>query len=174
MVDNIKKNPYLIRIFAIIITLVCVIALSLLLNTERKTTLRTKAELAKATEDLRLLDNLLADYNQNINAIEAVENTVPQSYEDVAFAISQFEQAAAQNGQDLTIVIKDKAHEEQGGLDSVEVVLQTSGSYSNFSNMMSTIAKLPYHTRLDALQIDNTEGGLTHEATLRVYIQEEN
>jgi len=52
--------------------------------------------------------------------------------------------------------------------------LQTSGSYSNFSNMMSTIAKLPYHTRLDALQIDNTEGGLTHEATLRVYIQEEN
>ncbi len=172
MVTQIKNNPYKKRVVVVLIIMLAILGMGFLLNQERKNTVTKKRQLAELKNDLNRLDTLLQAYEQNAKELSQIERTLPKTYEEVAVVIAQFEEAAAQHDQSLDVQVKDLSHTEQGGVASIDVTLTTTGLYRNFSLMMSTISLLPYHTRLDALDVSGRENGLQNEAKLRVFIQD--
>lgn len=173
MVNKLKKNPFLTRLFVCLVLFLTIVIVGVLLNKERQNSIVKRQELARVKEELRLLNSLQADYLNNKEKISALQNTVPSTYDEIAFVLTQLEQAASLNGQEIVMTLKDSSQTEPGGLKSLELTINASGSYSGFAAMMSTIASLPYHSKLQALQIGSTEGGLASEATLKIYIQDE-
>lgn len=136
---------------------------------EKKTVLTQKMELASLNNDLGLLDRLLVDQKNSREKVAAAAKTLPQSFQDVAYVMAQIERIANQNGQQLETKVGETVALEPNNLSSLKVTLKTSGSYASFSQMLTELARLPYHTQVDSSQI---EAG-TNQVDFRLYLAKE-
>ncbi len=171
--DLFSKHPILLPSLLAAITLLATILTGYALSGQKTRLYEKKVRLEERKRDLALLDRILADYETHKVSIEAAVRTLPKTYEDVSFVVSQIERLAKANRQELETQLEKDAQKESGELASLKITLKTSGSYTDFSQLMSGLALLPYHTRLDTLQIDEAGGNVETVATIRLYLQKE-
>lgn len=158
-----------------LVALVIVIATGLSgygLSKQKTVLLSQRLRLEERKRDLELLDKILADQQLYETKIQAINRTVPKNYEEVSNVVSNIERVAAANQQEFETQLEQDAQPESGGLSSIKLTLKTVGSYADFSQMMSGLSRLPYHTRVDALQIDEAGGKAEAVVTLRLFITE--
>ncbi len=139
---------------------------------EKKIVLTQKTELAELNRDLGLLDRLLVDHKNTQEKLETAAKTLPQSFQDVAYVIAQIERIANGNGQTLETKVGETVLPEQNNLVSLKVTLKTSGTYASFSQMLTDLAHLPYHTQVDSLQIEEGKE-MTNQVDFRLYLAKE-
>lgn len=168
-----SKNKILLPVIAVVILLLAVGLTGSLVAKEGKAISNKKGELSHLRKDLELLDKILSEQKTSEGKMESVRKTLPVSYQDVAFAVSQIEAAATASGQKLEAKIEEKALPEPDDLLSLKIALITEGSYSNFSKMLNTMANLPYHTRVDTLKIQPAGSGISALTNLRLYLRKE-
>ena len=161
------KLPIILVIFVALIT----IFLSFLISKEKKTLVNKQVQLANLQKDLDLLDKILVEVKENKNRIKQVSNSLPASFEEVAFFISQVERIAGINNQKLEINISKESQSNKDGFIGLPISLKTSGSYSNFSNMLTGLAKLPYHTKISLIKIEEADGNITALIEIFLYLR---
>lgn len=167
-----SKNKVLWPVILVLFLLLAIGLTGSFLLKEKQTLLVKKTELVNLKKDLELLDKILIEQKSSEEKVKAVAKTLPVTFEEVAFAVSQIEKVAAESGQTLDIKIEETALPEPNDLLSLKMTLKTEGSYDTFSRMLNTLAHLPYHTRVDALKIEQT-GKLSTVTNLRFYLSKE-
>lgn len=171
--NTLFKNKILISlILASVAVLALIFTGSFVLRAEETITAK-KTELAQLKGELELLDKLLLDQKNNQEKVDAVTKTLPRTFEDVAFAISQIERISEKNGQKLETKMGEVALPEPNDLLSLKVTLKTSGGYHSFSQMLTDLARLPYHTQVDTLKIEEGGKEITNLVDLRLYLAKE-
>lgn len=160
-----------LAIVAALVSLLAVIAALWGINGQKRVVLTQKAQLQKLTSDLANLDSILSDEKSYAGMIQSVIATLPKEYSDIATAIGAIELTAKTNNVTTDFAIDQKSKPETGNLKSLTMAIKTSGSYSDISKFVSGIAKLPYHTRVDALAFDEVGGKVTATVTIRLFMQ---
>lgn len=138
---------------------------------QKRVVLVQKAQFQKLTSDLSNLDKILSDEKSFADVIAKVTATLPKEYSDIATAVAAIELSAKTNNVSTELSIDQKPKAEPGSLNSLTMAIKTTGSYTNLSTFVSGIAKLPYHTRVDALVFDEAGGKVNGTVTIRLYIQ---
>lgn len=141
-----------------------------LLLKEKKAVVARRVELVELQRDFELLDKILVDQKNNEEKIKATSRTLPASFEEVAFFISQIERISSENGQELETKIDEVVTPEQNDLLGLGISLETSGAYSTFSEILTDLAHLPYHTRVDSLKIEEAGGEISTLLNFRLYL----
>lgn len=137
---------------------------------EKKTILAQKMELASLNNDLGLLDRLLVDQKNSREKVAAAAKTLPKSFQEVAYVMAQIEKIASGNGQTLEAKVGETVVAEPNNLSSLKITLKTSGSYASFAQMLTDLARLPYHTQVDSLQVG--EAG-ANQVDFRLFLAKE-
>ena len=156
--------------FLLVILLVALIFSGKFLVREKKTIIAKKTELAQLQQDLKLLDKILVDKSKFEEKIYLVRKTLPTTFEELSFFISQVEMINSFSGQKLEIKIDEAAKPEQNDLSSLSISLKATGSYFDLSQMLSSLAHLPYHTRIGSLKIEKTENNLSGLINFRLFL----
>jgi Tfp pilus assembly protein PilO len=169
------KNNKLILYAAIAINII-LIGLLVLLNysaLKKQSDIQQKrTQLLVLKQDLLALDNVIADKNGEKNRIDMVLNSLPKSYEEIAYYTEVIEKISEKNSQVLETKIDNKAKDENQGLVSLKYSIKTTGNYSSYSQMLSDLSNLPYHIRIDSLKIENQKGKIVALTNFRLYILE--
>lgn len=160
-----------LAIGAALVSLIAVILALWGIAGQKHVVLTQKAQLQKLTDDLAHLDMILSDEKAYAGEMGRVIATVPREYSDVATAVSAIELTAKTNNLSTDLAIDEKSKPETGDLKSLTIAIKTSGSYADISKFVSGIAKLPYHTRVDALAFDAAGSKVTAIVTIRLFMQ---
>jgi Tfp pilus assembly protein PilO len=129
-----------------------------------------RQELFALQRDLNLLDNILTDTDEKKSEIATAMRSLPSSFSEVSFAVGQFERLAQETGINLEVELDTNTKEEPGAVDSLETTLRTSSSYTSFSQMMSSLSSLPYHTRFDSIKLEGSGQSLSGLTSFRLYL----
>jgi len=167
---NRTSNKILVSIILALFSMMAVVLTGNFLVKEKKRVIAKRIELAELQRDLKLLDEILVDQKNNEEKLKAASKTLPATYEEVAFSISQVEKISSENGQELEAQIEEDAITDQKGFLSLGVSLETSGAYNAFSEMLTDLVHLPYHTRVDSLKIEEKGGEIVTLANFRLYL----
>lgn len=170
LLKNKTSNKILMSIILALFSVLVTAFTGNFLIQEKEAVVAKRVELAQLQRDLELLDKVLVDQRSNEEKIKAVSRTLPVAFEEVAFFISQIERISRENGQKLETKIEEVATPEQNDLLSLGISLKTSGAYSSFSRMLTDLAHLPYHTRVDSLKVEEAEGEISTLVNLRLYL----
>lgn len=138
---------------------------------QKRVVLSQKAQLQTLTTDLSNLDKILSDEKTYAPAMQSIIASLPKDYSDVAGAVAAIELSAKTNNLPTDLTIDEKAKPETGSLNSLTITMKTSGSYTDIGNFASNLSQLPYHTRIDAMELDGAGGKLTATITIRLYMQ---
>jgi hypothetical protein len=162
--------PYLIPGLGVFITSLIMVVLIWVLD-QKTTELQAQTLLLQNyRQDLSRLDQALATYPAHQSQIQQVGNTLPATYEEVAYAFSLIEAIAEDNRLQLAIHADQQAANEKGGVKSLRFTLKTTGSYAGLTNLLGEIAALPYHTRIDSIKFDHTNPP-TATTVMRLYLK---
>lgn len=120
-------------------------------------------------KDLAALDQLIEvkkTYSQDLGIIA---QSLPASYRDVALYTQNLEQLASKSNQVLETKIDAQTKPDKSGLNSLTYSITTTGSFLEFNELISRIASLPFHTKIDSINLTNAEGQST-TTTYRLYL----
>lgn len=159
---------------AIIAAILSVLAVTVALwgiTTQKRVVFAQKSQLQKLNGDLANLDTILSDEKLYAGIMQSVTATLPRGYSDVATAIHVIELTAKTNSLSTDLSIDEKVKPEAGDLKSLTMAIKTSGSTADISTFVSGVAKLPYHTRVDALAFDQAGGKVTATIMIRLFMQ---
>lgn len=166
IINSNRFLPYAINALLILLLLFT----GYLLNEQKKELVAKKVVINELNRDLNLLDKILTDKKTNEGKIKIVSESLPSSYEETALAIYRFESLANKNRQNLETAIDKTTKQELNGLNSLGFTLKTSGSYNDFSQMMSDLFNLPYFTNVDSLQIGGISGNLSTQTNFKLFM----
>jgi Tfp pilus assembly protein PilO len=167
--SNLKLN-LLGRIVVLIASFTLVIYAGNRLNTETKLISSQKQTLAGLNHDLEMLDKVLSDRQNYESDIITIKNSLPSSYYEISFFTSQIERLAQINALQLETTIDPNVKEEKGGYSSLKFTINTKGAYQSYSNFLSAIANLPYHTIVDSIKVTKQEGALAQVTIFRLFV----
>lgn len=172
ILKNKTPNRILVSVILALFSILAVVFTGNLLLNEKKAVIAKRTELAGLQKDLELLDKILVDQKNNEEKIKTASRTLPASFKEVAFFISQIEGISSKNGQELETKIEEVPTPEQNDLLGLGISLEISGAYSSFSEMLTDLTHLPYHTRVDSLKVEETGGKISSLVNLRLYLAE--
>ncbi len=132
---------------------------------------KSKVKVAEINRDLVLLDRIVEDRKQYGGDISKIKFTLPSEYYEVSFFSQQLERLAQNNNLILNIKIEQNKKEEKEPFDSIAYAVNLSGSYSNVSEFLSQLAKLPYHTSVDLVKMNLEEGELATDVKFRLFVE---
>lgn len=170
ILKNKTSGKILISIIFASLAILAIAFTGYLLIQEKKNIISERLELARLQRDLTLLDKILTDQKENEEKIKMITRTLPVSFNEVAFAVAQFERIASTNEQELETKIEEIATPEQNDLLSLQITLKTSGGYSSFSKMLTDLTHLSYHTKIDTLKIEGVGEETDTLVNLRLYL----
>lgn len=168
--EVLTKYKFQLTILLIFIAFLAVVLAGNILNKQKEVLVARRLELAKLNRDLERLDKILTDKKENWEKLEIARKTLPASYQDVAYFVSQIERIAKEAGQNLETQIDKTPKDEKVGLLGLRISLQTTGDYKSFSDLLTQISRFPYHTKVEALKIQEIEGNLSAITSLRLYL----
>lgn len=171
VIKSTHRESVKIALAAALVSLLAVILAMWGITGQKRAVLVEKAQLQKLTLDLSNLDKILSDEKVYAQALQSVTATLPKDYTDVAGAVAAIELTGKTNNLTTDLSIDAKSKPETGNLKSLTIAVKTSGSYSDISKFTGDLARLPYHTRVDALAFDETGGKVTATITIRLYMQ---
>jgi Tfp pilus assembly protein PilO len=175
MVNNllslIKNNRYLPYGLSAVLILLLILT-GLLLNQQKMELVSKRIAIGELNRDLNLLDKILADKKTYQEKIKTAFQSIPSSYEEVSLAVYRFEYLANKNQQVLETTIDQVTKKETNGLNSLGITFKSSGSYNDFSNMISDFSNLPYFITIDSLRIEKPINGLSAMVNLRLFTGE--
>lgn len=166
--DSAKQSKRNLAIF--FVSLFAILLASYRLNATVKRFSASKAKLSEAQYDLKRLDDILAKKADLESAYKLLNNSLPASFEEVAHYVSTLESLAESYKLTPELKIDESAIEEKKGLSSLRITIKANGTYEQLSSFMKDLANLAYHTRVDRLQIDKSEGATVMNVTLRLFI----
>jgi len=138
---------------------------------QKRAVIQQKAQLQKLNGDLANLDTILSDEKSYAPDMKKMTATLPKEYSDVATAVAAIESIAKKNALQPELAIGENATPEPGGLQSISLTLKTIGSYADVTAFTGDLARLPYHTHVDALTFDETGGKISAIVTVRLFMQ---
>ena len=175
MVNNLKKylSPLIVQSVISAIVLLLVPLLLIKVNHTSTEIIQKKQQLTQLQVDLDSLDRLQEDKLTTKKQLDRIMASLPNSYRQVADYTIQLEQLTSENKQILETAIDSASAEEKNGLKSLKYTIQTQGTYTTYSSLLNDLARLPYHTRIDSLTIDNNSGQLSTLTTYKIYLLKE-
>jgi len=171
LTNYLKQHKMVLPLTLALVSLAVSLTMVRVISAQAKVVLARKVTLAQLKADLKRLDAILADKKQYAEVIQKVSQTLPREYREVAFAVSTLEQIAREHNQTLDLNIDEQAKPDPAGPRSITLVLRTSSSYNDLQLFLTSLARLPYHTRVDLLQTDETGSKISSMITLRLYLQ---
>lgn len=130
----------------------------------------TKIRLANLERDISNLDEIIQNKEKYEPRINKLYQSLPSSYNQVAFFARELEKIALSQGENLEIKIDD-TRKSEGNMSSLAFTVKIQGGYQSVKNTLSLLANLPYHTSIDSLKTDNTEGNLTTIVNFRLFMK---
>ncbi len=131
----------------------------------------SKLKVAEINRDISLIDKVNDDVKKYESEIKEIVNTLPHEYYELSFFNSQIENIAKENNLTLDIQADKEKKEEKELYDSIGYSISMTGKYLSFANFLSQMSKLPYHTKIDKINIFNEEGVLTAKINFRIFVQ---
>jgi Tfp pilus assembly protein PilO len=131
-----------------------------------------KTQLIGLANDMAALDKILRDKQEHEEVIETVLKSIPRSYREVAFYQSQIEHLSRARSQILDTAI-DKNAEVEGQLHTLRFTTKTIGSFPPYTYLLSDLATLPYHIKIDSLKIEKDGSNVVASTNFKLYITEE-
>jgi len=142
-----------------------------LLSKIANTVKMSKVKVAEINRDIALLDKIVEDRNQYSGDIKKVKFSFPASYDEVSFFTQQLERLAQSGGITLAISIDPGKKEEKEKYSSIMYSMKISGVYTQVSEFLTQIAKLPYHTSVDFLKMGAEGGSLVTNVKFRLFVE---
>jgi hypothetical protein len=176
MVKHYKFTPktnLLISTALILVTLGMLVFFGSKVSTASDNVYKQKNKLSDLKNDLATLDIVLEDKNKYQDKVDLVVKSLPASYQDVAFYASQLERIADTQSHTLETTIDKNTKAETDGTSSLKITLNTGGGYSSYSQMLTGLSTLPYHTRVDSIKVDNNGGNVSTLINFRLFVLED-
>lgn len=167
----IKNNQRLMPFLLAAILILFLGVIFYFLNQESKLLVQKKLLLAQNKTDLVRLDQIEKNLKDRQAEIELVSQSLPGSYEEVAAFVSQVEAIADSRNQALEIKIDENIKTEKEGPANLGLGLKITGSYQGLKEVLSQIAKLPYHTQIIMLKTEGTEGKISTQVNIRLFMR---
>lgn len=168
--NYLNKNKLIIPIFFTLVIVLLMIITGHFLYREGEIIADYRQKLTFLNQDLVLLDKILSDQKTYQEKISIVKKTLPATFEDVTVAVTQIEKLASINNQKIEIKIADQTVKEANNLLSLKLSLKTTGSYGGYSMMLTGLSRLPYHTQIDSIKMEQVNKELSILTDLRLYI----
>jgi Tfp pilus assembly protein PilO len=131
-----------------------------------------KTQLATLEEDARRLDSILNDVQKYRSSMTQISATIPQGYEQTARFMSQLETRAKESGVAIDQSQLETSTEKiMPEVQLLKVSQKVTGPYSSVLKYTAAIAKLPFHTSIDLLEITTANGVSGVNIVIKVYIK---
>jgi len=169
MQDSKSSTNILYQIVALV-TLVAVFVTAFSLHKQTLNLNQKRSELAHLQQDVVLLDKIATDQKARQASLDAITASVPSTYQEFAYVLEKIEQLASDAQQTIEIAPTEAATPEPDSLDTVTLTIKTSGSYSSLTQFLTNLTRLPYHTRLDSIQVDQDGNQVASLISIRLFI----
>jgi len=166
-----SKLKFRLIILSAIVSFIAVGVGMMFLSKIANTVKESKVKVAEINRDISLLDKIVEDRKQYGGDIKKVENSFPASYDEVSFFTEQLERLAQSGGITLQISIDKSKMEEKEQYASILYSFRISGGYTQTSEFLTQIAKLPYHTSVDVLKMGVESGSLVTNVKFRLFVE---
>jgi len=147
------KNKLIFNIILSITVFIATLFVVYLVSLEKTQVFQKRAELLALNRDLGQLDQILVDRKKETPNVASIKQTIPQTYQQFSYALAQTERLAKNYDQNLTTEVKEQTTSEKNPQSSISLNQKTIGLYYNYTNFLSSLAKLPYHTSVNSLEI---------------------
>lgn len=135
----------------------------------RENLIQSKNELAFERQNIKLLDQLVADKDKEDTNIKRALSSLPQSYMEIGTLAYKIESLARTNNLNTALSF-DKEAKDDSGIASLIIEITTVGGYQNYTKFISSLSNLPYNTSLVNINAEN-KNGLTAASAIKVYVQ---
>lgn len=176
MVETSFINRYKLlisMIAAFVTTAILIFCLKYVLDLQSRISFQ-KNELSALQSELNALDKLQEDSLVYRDKIDQIEKSLPSSYGEVSHFVQELENIAGQSGNTINMQIFKDAEDVNNMLSSVIIKMEMTGSYTSHTQILSQLANLPYHTKIDTTKIEGAGSEITSDSQLRMYLWKEN
>lgn len=165
---------YLITALAVISTFILI---QLLIATSgiQKQISAKNYELATLQAKLTAMNRLLGELEAYRDKTKVITDSLPEanSYGEFSYFVQEIERIAKQSGNTIALQIDKDAKLEKSNLASIGFTMESKSSYLGYADMLDLMSKLPYHTKLDSLKIDNQTNNMTALIKFKLFAWQE-